>query len=56
MFCDFVDRIYPIESEVKDITDTARAASHLDLHFKIDSEGWLKTKRYEKEMIYISVL
>ena len=36
---DFVDRIYPIELEIKDITDTDRSASYLDLHFEIDSEG-----------------
>jgi hypothetical protein len=26
-FCDFVDRIYPIELEIKDTTDTDRSAS-----------------------------
>ena len=38
-FCDFVDRIYPIELEIKDTTDTDRSASYLDLHLEIDSEG-----------------
>jgi hypothetical protein len=47
-FGDFVDRIYPIELEIKDITDTDRSASYLDLHLDIDSEGWLKTKLYDK--------
>ena len=37
-FCDFVDRIYPIELEIKDSTDTDRSASYLE----IDSEGWLR--------------
>ena len=37
-FGDFVDRIYPIELEKKDITDTDRSASYLDLHLTIDSE------------------
>jgi hypothetical protein len=37
---DFVDRIYPIELEIKDRTDTDRSASYLDLHLEIDSE-WL---------------
>ena len=44
-FGDFVDRIYPIELEIKDTTDTHRSASYLDLHLEIDSEGRLKTKR-----------
>jgi hypothetical protein len=32
MFGCFVDRIYAIELEIKDITDTDRSASYLDLH------------------------
>ena len=35
-FGDFVDRIYPIELEIKDTTDTARSASYLDLHLEIE--------------------
>ena len=35
----FVDRIYPTELEIKDVTDTDGSASYLDLHFVIDSEG-----------------
>jgi hypothetical protein len=35
-FGDFVDRIYPIELEIKDTTDTDRSASYLDIHFEID--------------------
>ena len=46
-FGDFVDRIYPIELEIKDTTDTDRSASYLDLHLKIDSEGRLRTKLYK---------
>ena len=38
-FGDFVDRIYPIELEIKDTTDTDRYASYLDLHLKSDSNG-----------------
>ena len=45
---DFVDRIYPIELEIKDTTDTDRSASYIDLHLKIDSEGRLRTKLYDK--------
>jgi hypothetical protein len=31
-FGDFVDRIYLIELEIKDITDTDRSSTYLDLH------------------------
>ena len=48
-FGDFVDHIYPIELEIKDTTDTDRSASYLDLHLKIDSEGRLRTKLYDKK-------
>ena len=41
---DFVDRIYPIEFEMKYITDTDRSASYLDLHLEIDSEGGVKNE------------
>ena len=47
-FGDFIGRIYPIELEIKDITDTDRSASYLDLHLEIDSEGQLRTKLYDK--------
>jgi hypothetical protein len=47
-FGDFVDRIYPIELEIKDTTDTDRSASYLDLHLKRDCEGQLRTKLYNK--------
>ena len=47
-FGDFVDRIYPIELEIKDTTDIDNLASYLDLHLEIDSEGWLKTILYDK--------
>jgi hypothetical protein len=43
-----VDRIYPIEFEIKDTTDTGRPASYLDIHLEIDSEGRLRTKLYDK--------
>ena len=45
---DFVDRIYPIELEIKDTTDTDRSASYLDLHLEIDSEGRFRTQLYDK--------
>jgi hypothetical protein len=44
----FVDPIYSIEFEIKDTTDTARAALYPDIHIKIDSEGQLRTKLYDK--------
>jgi hypothetical protein len=47
-FGDFVDHIYPIEFEIKDITDTDRSGSYLDLHLEIDSEGQFRTKPYDK--------
>ena len=43
-----VERIYPIELEIKDATDTVKSGSYLDLHLKIDNEGRLKTKLYDK--------
>jgi hypothetical protein len=47
-FGDIADRIYPIELEIKDTTDTDTSASYLDLHLEIDSEGRLRTKLYDK--------
>jgi hypothetical protein len=47
-FGDFVDRIHPIELEIKNTSDTDRSASYLDLHIEIDIEGWLRTKLYDK--------
>ena len=47
-FGDFVDRIYPIELERNDTTDTDRSASYLDLLLDIDSGCWLRTKLYDK--------
>ena len=43
-FGDFVERINPIELEIKDTTNTDRSASYLDLHLEIDSET-LRQKR-----------
>jgi hypothetical protein len=47
-FGDFVDRIYPIELEIKDTTDTERSASCRDIHLEVDSEGRLRTELYDK--------
>ena len=38
-----------IELEIKDTTDTDMSASYLDLHLEIDSEGWFRTKLYNKK-------
>ena len=45
---DFLFHIYPIELEIKDTTDTDMVASYLDLCLEIDSEGWIRTKFYDK--------
>ena len=47
-FGNFVDRIYPIEHEVKDTTDTDRSASYLDIYLAIDCEGRLRTTLYDE--------
>jgi hypothetical protein len=44
----FVVRIYPIEPEIKDTTDTNRSISYIDLHLEIDNEWRLRTKLYDK--------
>ena len=44
-FGDFVYRIFPIELEIKDTTDTDRSVSCLYLHLEIDR---LRTKLYDK--------
>jgi len=48
-FDDFVERIYPIEHEIKATTDTDRPASYLDIYLKINNEGRLRTKLYDKK-------
>jgi hypothetical protein len=50
-FGDFVYRIYPIEFEIKNTTDTDRSASYLDLHLETDSEERLRTKLYDKSCL-----
>jgi hypothetical protein len=47
-FGDFVDRIYNIELEIKDTTNTYRSASYIDLHLEIDNTERLRTKLYDK--------
>jgi hypothetical protein len=54
-FGDFVYRIYPIELELKDTTDTDidRSSSYLDVHLEIESERRLRKKFTTKGMISI---
>ena len=47
-FKNCIHRIYHIELEIKDTTDTVNPATYLDLQFEIDSEGKLLTKLYDK--------
>jgi hypothetical protein len=51
-FGDFVDRIYPIELEIKDTTHTDRSASYLDLHLQIDSEGAVKNETLRQKILF----
>ena len=44
-FGEFVDRIYPIELEIKDATDTDMSASCHGIHLKIDREGRLRRQQ-----------
>jgi hypothetical protein len=42
-FGDF-DRIYPIGLDIKDITDTVKSVSYLDINLEINSEGRIGNK------------
>jgi hypothetical protein len=53
MFCDFVDRIYQIELEIKDTADTDRSDSYLCLLLEIDSKGGRERNLTTKEIISI---
>ena len=47
-FGDFVHRIYAIELDINDATDTDTSVSYPDLHLDINTEGRLRTKLYDK--------
>jgi low affinity Fe/Cu permease len=47
------NKIYPIELEIKDATDTARSVSYLDLHIGSDNESGKELNFTTKEMISI---
>ena len=48
MFRDFVDRIYTMELEIMETTNTARFASYLILLLESHIEVRLRTKLYDK--------
>ena len=52
----FVDRIYPIELEIKDTTYTDTSASYLDIHFEIDSDGRIRTKLFDKDVFNFHIV
>ena len=52
-FGDYVERIYPIELEIKDTTDTVKSASYLDVHPEIDNEGRLKNKTLRQKSYFL---
>jgi hypothetical protein len=52
-FGGFVDRIYPIDLEITDITDTDRSDAYLDFFLEIDSEGRLRMKFYVVNIPFI---
>jgi hypothetical protein len=52
-FGGFVDRIYPIDLEITDITDTDRSDAYLDFFLEFDSEGRLRTKFYVVNIPFI---
>jgi hypothetical protein len=37
-----------VEVMTSNLPNTSMSASYLDLHLEIDSEGWLRTKLYDK--------
>ena len=47
-FYDYIDRIYPIELEIKDTTETERFTSYFDLHIEIDNKVGLRPKLCDK--------
>lgn len=55
-FGDKVERVYPIELEIKDTTNTDTSVSFLDLHLDIDMIVRWKQKRISKEVISSSQL
>ena len=45
---DCVDRIYPIELEIKDNTDKDMSTAYPDLHLEINNEGRVRMNLYNK--------
>jgi len=54
--CDYIDSIYHIELEIKNMTNIARHIRTLTCNLEIESKGRLRTKVYDKEMISIFLL
>jgi hypothetical protein len=50
---DHVDRIYPIQLEIKDTKDKGLHPSSLDIYLEISSDCKLRTIPYDNEMISI---
>ena len=48
LFGNYVGRIFPIELEIKDTTETESSASYLDFHLEIYRKGGFRTKLYDK--------
>jgi hypothetical protein len=45
---DFVDRIYPIELDIKDIINIDKSSTYIDLNLEFDNEGRLRMRLYDK--------
>lgn len=50
-FKDYLHLIYP--SELEETTDTSTSASYLDLYLYIDITGRLKSKLYDKRVLFV---
>ena len=46
--CDYVNRNYPIELEIRDDADAARYASYLEICLELKNENQLRKKRWDK--------
>ena len=52
-FKDYLHLIYPSELEIKETTDNSTSASYLDLYLYIDNTGRLKSKLYDKRVLFV---
>ena len=51
-FGEYVDRIYPIEHEIKHTTGPARSVSYLDVHLEIESRHQVKNETLRQDSIF----